>query len=192
MESSKHASEYGTTKKVRVLPDWDVSEVNEQVRDPPSAFSFVAPFLGMMMQNVLNMAFATGLLYGVVLLQISTIVVWFCKVVCMMNMIVVVCCSPSPGFKMIHSNEMQQYKHTDSNSANAFSLINTATSSAFVSYTTIFVAAEPFSTVVPNTGCINPDSKKMAAIPHHSEAVFAKHLWIKFNRESISSHSQQL
>ncbi|KAI5405239.1 hypothetical protein KIW84_052136 [Lathyrus oleraceus] len=110
----------------------------------------------MMMQNVLNMAFATGLLYDVVLLQISTIVVWFCKVVCMMNMIVVVCC------RLYHNSWLAQGK--------------------------AMICTGPFSTVVPNTGCTNPDSKKMAAIPHHSEAVLAKRLWIKFNRESISSH----
>ena len=56
------------------------------------------------MQNVLNMAFATGLLYDVVLLQISTIVVWFCKVVCMMNMIVVVCC------RLYHNSWLAQGK----------------------------------------------------------------------------------
>lgn len=38
--------------------------------------------------------------------------------------------SPSPGFKLMHSTEVQQYGHTDSNSAKAFSLVNTSTSSS--------------------------------------------------------------
>ncbi|CAJ2645808.1 unnamed protein product [Trifolium pratense] len=37
--------------------------------------------------------------------------------------------SPSPGFKLMQSNEVQQYGHVDSNSAKAFSLVNTSTSS---------------------------------------------------------------
>ncbi|XP_050907061.1 uncharacterized protein LOC127120606 isoform X4 [Lathyrus oleraceus] len=37
---------------------------------------------------------------------------------------------PSPGFKLMHSTEVQQYGHTDSNSAKAFSLVNTSTSSS--------------------------------------------------------------
>ncbi|GAU29323.1 hypothetical protein TSUD_226940 [Trifolium subterraneum] len=37
--------------------------------------------------------------------------------------------SPSPGFKLMQSNEGQQYGHVDSNSAKAFSLANTSTSS---------------------------------------------------------------
>ncbi|XP_058778194.1 uncharacterized protein LOC131652367 isoform X2 [Vicia villosa] len=38
--------------------------------------------------------------------------------------------SPSPGFKLMHSNEVQQYGHADSNSAKAFSFVNTSTSSS--------------------------------------------------------------
>lgn len=34
-----YAFDHGTTKKERNVPDRNVSEVNEQVRDPPSAFS---------------------------------------------------------------------------------------------------------------------------------------------------------
>ncbi|CAI8589138.1 unnamed protein product [Vicia faba] len=37
--------------------------------------------------------------------------------------------SPSPGFKLMHSNEVQQYGHADSNGAKAFSIVNTSTSS---------------------------------------------------------------
>jgi len=37
--------------------------------------------------------------------------------------------SPSPGFKLMQSNEVQQYGHIDSNSAKAYSLVNTSTSS---------------------------------------------------------------
>jgi hypothetical protein len=36
---------------------------------------------------------------------------------------------PSPGFKLMQSNEVQHYGHVDSNSAKAFSLVNTSTSS---------------------------------------------------------------
>ncbi|CAK8539492.1 unnamed protein product [Lathyrus sativus] len=38
--------------------------------------------------------------------------------------------SPSPGFKLMHSTEVQQYGHADSNSAKTFSLVNTSTSSS--------------------------------------------------------------
>ncbi|RDX90454.1 hypothetical protein CR513_27676, partial [Mucuna pruriens] len=37
--------------------------------------------------------------------------------------------SPSPGFQMMQSNEVQQYGHIDSNSTKSFALVNTSTSS---------------------------------------------------------------
>ena len=37
--------------------------------------------------------------------------------------------SPSPGFQMMQSNEVQQYGHIESNSTKSFALVNTSTSS---------------------------------------------------------------
>lgn len=37
--------------------------------------------------------------------------------------------SPSPGFQMMQSNEVQQFGHIDSNSTKSFAVVNTSTSS---------------------------------------------------------------